>query len=172
MNSLCDDRMIAKLYEASSAGVSIRLIVRGICCLRVGIPGISENITVSSIVGKFLEHSRIFYFYNDGAEEIFMGSADWMPRNLDRRVEIIFPVEDPSIKSRIMHILDVQLSDNIKAYYMNTDGIYEKLDRRGKKAIGSQSQFMEEAICEAKQPKTAVKGRRFVPIKAPANDEE
>ena len=172
MNSLCDDKMIAKLYEASSAGVRIELIVRGICCLRTGIPGVSENITVSSIVGKFLEHSRIFYFYNDGSEDIFMGSADWMPRNLDRRVEIIFPVEDPSIKNKIMHILNVQLSDNLKAYYMNPDGIYEKRDRRGKKAIGSQKQFMDEAIAEAKKPKTSVKGRRFVPIKAPANDED
>ncbi len=101
-----------------------------------------------------------------------MGSADWMPRNLDRRVEIIFPVEDPSIKNKIMHILNVQLSDNLKAYYMDSDGIYEKRDRRGKKAIGSQKQFMDEAIAEAKKPKTSVKGRRFVPIKAPANDED
>ena len=87
MNSLCDPGIIESLYEASAAGVKIQLIVRGICCLKVGIPGVSENIEVRSIVGNFLEHSRIFYFFNDGEEEIYMGSADWMPRNLDRRVE-------------------------------------------------------------------------------------
>ena len=94
MNSLCDPGIIESLYEASAAGVKIQLIVRGICCLKVGIPGVSENIEVRSIVGNFLEHSRIFYFFNDGEEELYMGSADWMPRNLDRRVEIIFPVEN------------------------------------------------------------------------------
>ena len=95
MNSLCDRDIIAALYAASAAGVKIDLIIRGICCLKVGIPGVSENITVRSIVGNFLEHSRIFYFYSDGKEQLFMGSADWMPRNLDKRVEIVFPVEDP-----------------------------------------------------------------------------
>ena len=90
------------------------LIIRGICCLKTGIPGISENITVKSIVGNFLEHSRIFYFYNNGWENVFMGSADWMPRNLDRRVEIMFPVEDETCKKEVMHILDIQLQDNVK----------------------------------------------------------
>ena len=93
MNSLCDKEIIAALYEAGAAGVKIELIIRGICCLKTGIPGISENISVRSIVGNFLEHARIFYFLNDGQEEIYMGSADWMPRNLDKRVEILFPVE-------------------------------------------------------------------------------
>ena len=105
MNSLCDKEIIEKLYEASNAGVKIQLIVRGICCLKTGIPGVSENIKVTSIVGTYLEHARIFYFYNNGAENIFMGSADWMPRNLDRRVEIIFPVEDEVLKSKVKHIL-------------------------------------------------------------------
>ena len=104
MNSLCDKDIIAALYEASAAGVQIDLIVRGICCLKVGIPGVSEHIRVRSIVGNFLEHSRIFYFYNDGNEEVFMGSADWMPRNLDRRVEIIFPVLDADIRKQVMQI--------------------------------------------------------------------
>lgn len=100
MNSLCDKEIIAALYEASAAGVKIELIIRGICCLKVGIPGVSENITVRSIVGNFLEHARIFYFYNDGKEEIYMGSADWMPRNLDKRVEILFPIECERLKKR------------------------------------------------------------------------
>ena len=101
MNSLCDRDIIAALYSASAAGVKIDLIIRGICCLKVGIPGVSENITVRSIVGNFLEHARIFYFYNDGAEELYMGSADWMPRNLEKRVEIVFPVEDEQIKKEV-----------------------------------------------------------------------
>ncbi len=126
MNSLCDREIIAALYKASAAGVKIDLIVRGICCLKTGIPGISENITVRSIVGNFLEHSRIFYFYANGSEEIYMGSADWMPRNLDKRVEIIFPVEDEVLKEEVIHILDIQLRDNIKAHILQTDGSYKK----------------------------------------------
>lgn len=109
MNSLCDRDIMAALYSAAAAGVKIELIVRGICCLKTGIPGVSENITVRSIVGNFLEHARIFYFYANGSEEIYMGSADWMPRNLDKRVEIIFPVEDEEIKKEVMHILEIQL---------------------------------------------------------------
>ena len=108
MNSLCDRDIIAALYSASAAGVKIDLIIRGICCLKVGIPGVSENITVRSIVGNFLEHARIFYFYSGGNEEVFMGSADWMPRNLEKRVEIVFPVEDEQIKKEVMHILDIR----------------------------------------------------------------
>lgn len=104
MNSLCDKEIIAALYEASSAGVEINLIVRGICCLKTGIPGISENIHVRSIVGTFLEHSRIFYFSNGGNEEVYMASADWWPRNLDKRVEILFPVEDERLKTEVINI--------------------------------------------------------------------
>ena len=125
MNSLCDKEVIMALYKASAAGVKIELIIRGICCLKTGIPGISENITVKSIVGNFLEHSRIFYFYNNGWENIYMGSADWMPRNLDRRVEILFPVEDEVCKKQVMHILDIQLKDNVKAHYLQADNTYQ-----------------------------------------------
>ena len=100
MNSLCDKEIIAALYEASAAGVKIDLVIRGICCLKTGIPGISETIHVRSIVGNFLEHARIFYFRNGGNEEFYMGSADWMPRNLDKRVEIMFPVEDPVLRGK------------------------------------------------------------------------
>ena len=163
MNSLCDPGIIEALYEASAAGVKIDLIVRGICCLRVGIPGVSENITVRSIVGNFLEHSRIFYFWNDGDTEIYMGSADWMPRNLDRRVEIIFPVLETSLKEKALHILEVELADNMKARVLGADGKYEKLDRRGKVAVNSQEQFCEEAKEEVPK-QDAMTGRRvFVP---------
>ena len=151
MNSLCDREIIASLYEASNAGVKIQLIVRGICCLRAGIPGLSENITVCSIVGNFLEHSRIFYFENDGEPQIFMGSADWMPRNLDRRVEILFPVEDEELKARICHILEVQLADNVKAQYLRPDGTYAKRNRRGKEPVCAQDTFCAEAVQAAKE---------------------
>lgn len=163
-NSLCDRKIILALYEASCAGVQVDLIVRGICCLVAGKPGVSENIRVRSIVGTFLEHARIFYFYNDGHEEIYMGSADWMPRNLDRRVEIVFPVEDDVIKDRIKHILDVLLRDNLKAYAMLSDGTYAKMSRRGKQAIGAQMTFCREAMEGAKEETTVWKGRRFIPI--------
>ena len=164
MNSLCDRQIIEKLYEASSVGVEIYLVIRGICCLRTGIPGVSEHIHVTSIVGTFLEHSRIFYFYNNGQEDRYMGSADWMPRNLDRRVEIVFPVEDDVIKDRIKHILDVLLRDNLKAYAMLPDGTYAKMSRRGKQAIGAQMTFCREAMEGAKEETTVWKGRRFIPI--------
>ena len=125
--------MIAALYEASAAGVKIELIVRGICCLKVGIPGVSENISVRSIVGTFLEHSRIFYFENAGKSEVYCGSADWMPRNLERRVEILFPVEDAKLKEQLIHILDVQLADTMKAQILLPDGSYERWIAEGRK---------------------------------------
>lgn len=163
MNSLCDQGIIEALYEASASGVKIDLIVRGICCLRVGIPGVSENITVRSIVGNFLEHSRIFYFWNDGNTEVYMGSADWMPRNLDRRVEIVFPVLDEELKSKALHILEVELADNVKARVMQPDGEYEKLDRRGKLMVNSQEQFCREAEEAVPKEGTAGSQRVFIP---------
>lgn len=149
MNSLCDPGIIEALYEAGKAGVKIELIVRGICCLRAGVKGLSENISVRSIVGTFLEHSRIFYFENGGEYEIYMGSADWMPRNLDKRVEILFPVEAEDLKEEICHILTIQLADTMKAHVMQPDGTYSKVDRRGKTALNSQMYFCEEAINNA-----------------------
>lgn len=166
MNSLCDQEIIAKLYEASAAGVEIDLIIRGICCLRVGIPGVSEHIRVRSIVGNFLEHSRIFYFYNQGNEELYMGSADWMPRNLDRRVEIIFPVDNPELKDRAKHILAVELEDNTKANILDRDGEYYKVDKRGKALVNSQEQFCREAEEAAPIPQDARKDRVFIPAEA------
>lgn len=150
MNSLCDKEVIANLYEASCAGVKIDLVIRGICCLKAGVPGLSENISVHSIVGNFLEHARIFYFENDGSPEVYMGSADWMPRNLDKRVEIMFPVEDPELKKQVIHILEVQLADNVKAHILQPDGTYEKIDKRGKVLVAAQEQFCEEAIAAAR----------------------
>lgn len=163
MNSLCDPGIIESLYEASAAGVKIQLIVRGICCLKVGIPGVSENIEVRSIVGNFLEHSRIFYFFNDGEEELYMGSADWMPRNLDRRVEILFPVLDDELKKRVRHILDVELADTLKAHVLRADGNYEKVDRRGKIALSSQDVFCREAMENVPKPSHGYQGRVFIP---------
>ncbi|RUR78263.1 polyphosphate kinase 1 [Chlorogloeopsis fritschii PCC 9212] len=124
MNSLVDPQIIATLYEASRVGVKIDLIVRGICCLRPGLKDISENIRVISIIGRFLEHSRIFYFYNNGQEEIYIGSADWMPRNLDRRVEVVTPVQDPDIAKDLQEILGIMLADNRQAWELQADGSY------------------------------------------------
>lgn len=166
MNSLCDRDIIAALYSASAAGVKIDLIVRGICCLKVGIPGISENITVRSIVGNFLEHARIFYFYSNGKEELFMGSADWMPRNLEKRVEIVFPVEDEQIHREVMHILEIQLKDNVKASILQPDGKYVKPDKRGKALINSQEYFCEEAAQRAERPKKEIDERIFIPAES------
>lgn len=163
MNSLCDKEIIQYLYEASAAGVEIDLIIRGICCLKTGIPGVSEHIRVRSIVGTFLEHSRIFYFQNGGQEEIYMGSADWMPRNLDKRVEILFPVEQEDIKAEVMHILNVQLEDTLKAHILNKDGKYERVDRRGKTPMASQLYFCEEAVQRAAKTETPANSRVFVP---------
>lgn len=124
MNSLVDPQIIATLYEASQAGVQIDLIIRGMCCLCPGLKDVSENIRVISIIGRFLEHSRIFYFHNNTQEEIFIGSADWMPRNLDRRVEAITPVSDPKIAKDLQEILGVMLADNRQAWDLQPDGTY------------------------------------------------
>jgi polyphosphate kinase len=129
MNALEDVEIIQALYRASQAGVKINLIVRGFCCLRPGIPGLSDNIRVSSIVGRFLEHSRIFYFLNDDGTgctkpDMFMGSGDWMNRNLSHRVEAAVPIEDPSLQSRLKEILDILLHDNRQAWDLSPDGAW------------------------------------------------
>lgn len=147
MNSLVDPQIIQKLYEASQAGVEIDLIVRGICCLRPGLEGVSENIRVISIIGRFLEHSRIFYFHNDQQEEIYLGSADWMTRNLSRRVEAVTPVESPEIFKDLQEILGVMLADNRHAWELQTDGTF--IQRQSKKDETIQSThdiFMEMAL--------------------------
>ncbi|MEY8333707.1 RNA degradosome polyphosphate kinase [Lachnospiraceae bacterium 47-T17] len=171
MNSLCDPEIIAALYEASAAGVKIDLIVRGICCLRAGLPDVSENIHVRSIVGNFLEHSRIFYFYNNGNEEYYMGSADWMPRNLDRRVEILFPVLDRELQKKVRHILSVELEDNTKAHLLMPDGAYIKPDKRGKVLVNSQNRFCADAAAVLPAEENIFKERVFIPAE-PVKDEE
>lgn len=165
MNSLCDPDIIAALYEAAAAGAKIELIVRGICCLKTGIPGVSENISVRSIVGNFLEHSRIYFFENSGNPEIYCSSADWMPRNLERRVEILFPVEETALKKRLWHILDMELKDTLKAHVMLPDGSYEKVDLRGKQKLNSQELFCEEAVSAAEKTAEEGEGNRrvFIP---------
>lgn len=147
MNSLVDPQIIAALYGASQAGVEIDLIIRGICCLRPGVEGVSENIRVMSIIGRFLEHSRIFYFHNNGEEEVYIGSADWMRRNLTRRVEAVTPVEDPALIADIQEILGVMLSDNRQAWDLQSDGTYvqRQTDRHGV-SQSAQMTLMEMAL--------------------------
>ena len=171
MNSLCDFEVMQELYKASMDGVKIELIVRGICCLIPGIDGVSENITVRSIVGKYLEHSRIFYFYNNGKESLYLSSADWMPRNLNRRVELLFPLEAEHIKTRVMDMIDILLKDVVKAKIKDADKDYNRIDRRGKEVINSQDYFEEQAsIFEKKYYKEEIE-EIFVPIMSHEPDE-
>nr|WP_234402350.1 RNA degradosome polyphosphate kinase [Oceanobacillus damuensis] len=144
MNSLTDKDLIRKFYEASQAGVKIDLIVRGICCLKPGIDGVSENIRVRSIVGRFLEHSRIFYFHSNGDERIFLSSADMMTRNMQKRVELLFPIYDMSVKKRIKEVLTISLKDNVKAREQLSDGTYHYV-RDGEKEVDSQMALFERA---------------------------
>ena len=146
VNSLVEEGIIEALYRASSAGVPVRLIVRGMCALRVGIPGVSENIEVRSIVGRFLEHSRIYHFTNGGDPEIYLGSADWMPRNLFRRVETIFPVLAPGMRDHLQEILNWFWRDNVKAQVMKTDGTYDFRERHFDEAkFDAQAEFLSDS---------------------------
>ncbi|MER2190909.1 MAG: RNA degradosome polyphosphate kinase [Solibacillus sp.] len=147
MNSLTDKDLMMKLYEASIEGVKIELIIRGICCIRPGIPGISENITVTSIVGRFLEHSRIFWFHHNGENKLFLSSADMMTRNMIKRVEILFPIYSPEIKNRIIKIMNLQLEDNQKARIQDSNGKYHyKEDHNSDVRINSQELFLLESL--------------------------
>jgi polyphosphate kinase len=162
INALVDSRIIRNLYEASQAGVQVDLLVRGICCLRPGIPGISENIRVTSIVGRFLEHSRIFYFRNGGEDEIYLGSADMMPRNLDRRVEIIFPVQDAKLVELLRDkVLSTYLKETAKARIMHADGSYSRSDGRiGADAMDSQAWFLENSATKSGKRRGALNHHR------------
>jgi len=163
MNSLCDLDIMKELYKASMAGVKIELIVRGICCLIPGIKDVSENIVVRSIVGKYLEHSRIYTFHNDGQAKIYLSSADWMPRNLNRRVELLFPIEAEHVRREVQHNLDIQLRDVVKSKIKDKDLNYNRIDRRGKEVINSQSYLEEEAMNNVSSLEQEVQEEVFVP---------
>ncbi|MDX1430598.1 MAG: hypothetical protein R3282_09930, partial [Rhodothermales bacterium] len=147
-NALVDKSIIKLFYRASMAGVKIELIIRGICCLRPGIEGISENISVRSVVGRFLEHSRIYYFQNGGEPEVYLGSADMMPRNIDRRVEVLFPIEDEDQISRIRdEVLDAYLRDNWKVRLLQPDGTYERASAASEEPTTSvQELFLKQRL--------------------------
>jgi len=165
MNSLVEPQLIEALYRASQAGVKIDLIVRGICCLRPGVTGVSENITVRSIVDRFLEHSRIYYFENACQPEVFIGSADWMPRNLFRRIEAVFPVEDGNLRERVIReILAVTLADNAKARFLQADGVYRRAaPENGDVPRRSQAEFIALAVADGTRSTRAAKGRAAYP---------
>lgn len=164
MNALVEPSVIDALYRASRAGARIDLIIRGTCCLRPGIPGLSETIRVTSIVDKFLEHSRVFYFENSGDPEVFLGSADWMPRNFFRRIEVMFPLEDPRLKSRLVgELLQTVLNDNVKARQLQADGTYVRVKPEdGQPAVRSQTIF--QALARESAREAVDSAFRFVPI--------
>ena len=145
MNAIVEQDVIEALYKASQAGVEIDLIIRGVCCLRPGIPGISDNIRVTSIIGRFLEHTRVYYFYNDGDEEVFGSSADWMVRNLHKRVESCFPVEDKHLKNRIIKELNYYIQDNCQSWVLDSEGNYHLKPRaENEDKICAQLALLEE----------------------------
>jgi polyphosphate kinase len=154
INALVDRAMIRRLCEASQAGVRVDLLVRGICCLRPGVPGVSDNITVTSIVGRFLEHSRLYHFRNGGAEEVYLGSADLMPRNLYRRVEVLFPVASPRLVKELReNVLEVYLADNQRARRMDPDGSYTRVKpKAGEKVVDSQAWLIESRANRPRGP--------------------
>jgi polyphosphate kinase len=170
MNSLVDERIIEALYRASQAGVKIDLIVRGICCLRPGLKGISSNITVRSIVDRFLEHSRIFYFENASQPEIYLSTADWMPRNFFRRIEVAFPVENGGLRDRIINeLLRLTLADNTKARFLRADGSYvQARPQRGEKSHRSQFASIDLAT-NPRRSKTDRAKRKYTEVKLAPN---
>jgi polyphosphate kinase len=170
LNSLVDPELIEALYEASQAGVAIKLNVRGICCLRPGVEGLSENIKVVSIIDRFLEHSRIFRFHHGGADLVYISSADWMPRNLNRRIELFVPVEDPKCRKRVVGILNAAFRDNVRGRVLLPDGTFQPPQRpRGGKRFRSQEELyrqVRDSVKQAEQSRTTV----FVPHRAPEAD--
>ena len=166
MNSLVDPVLIQKLYDASKAGVRVRLNVRGICCLRPGVAGLSENVTVVSVIDRFLEHARVFRFRHGGDELVFLSSADWMPRNLDRRIELLTPVNDPALRKRLTDIVGLYFKDNVKARELLPDGTWRRRKKRGRK-IRSQQVLYEEAVERAERHRPTV----FEPHRKPDGDD-
>jgi polyphosphate kinase len=167
MNSLVDEDIIRALYQASQAGVRIRLNVRGICCLRPGLKGVSETVEVVSIVDRFLEHARIFHFRNGGDEEVYLSSADWMPRNLDKRIELLFPLEAPECRQKALAGLDAFFQDNIKARCLQADGTYvRRRVAKGEEPFRAQLHLYAEAQ-RAVERVRAASGLTFEPLAAP-----
>ena len=164
MNSLVDPSIIERLYGAGAAGVKIRLNVRGICCLRPGVKGLSENIKVVSVIDRFLEHARAFRFHHGGDELVYISSADWMPRNLDRRIELLIPVKDEKLKTRLGDILSLYFRDNVKARELRADGTWRRVKKRGRK-VRSQQALHEEAVRRSERVRPA----RFEPHRTPAD---
>ncbi|MFX3618954.1 MAG: RNA degradosome polyphosphate kinase [Sporolactobacillus sp.] len=172
MNALSDDGLIRALYEASAVGVEIKLLVRGICCLKTGIPGISESIEVHSIVGRYLEHSRIYLFANGGERKVYLSSADLMARNLNRRVELMFPIEDREIQETIVHVFEMMMSDNVKTRILADDGNFHKVNRRNKIAVNAQEYFAKRAESKTQnRMKLLQEKRTFTPIRGTEEEE-
>ncbi len=175
MNALSDPQIIAKLYEAANAGVKIKLIVRGICCLKTNLPMTGDRIEVHSIVGRFLEHSRIYYFYHDGQDEVYLSSADMMKRNLNRRVETLFPILQPDLKARVLSIFDLMWADNVNGRWLDGD-VFVPIDKRGVTPVDSQQEFIDQAeaknkkLKDAAKIKTAAKQETFTVMKKEASD--
>jgi polyphosphate kinase len=170
MNALVDEDIIRALYAASQAGVRIRLNVRGICCLRPGLKGVSETIEVVSIVDRFLEHARIYHFRNGGDEQVYLASADWMPRNLDMRVELLFPVEAAEGRAKVLQALEAAFQDNVKARRLQADGSYKRRrPAKGEEPFRMQLQLHREAV-RAQERARAAAGVVLEPIRAPGRE--
>jgi polyphosphate kinase len=162
MNQLVDPDVIEALYHASQAGVRITLLIRGICCLRPGVPGVSETIEVRALIDRFLEHGRAFHFGNGGKDEVYMASADWMPRNFHRRVEAMLLVDDPALRARLIEITDLQMADNAKSWILRPDGKYERVQAEpGAAPMRCQARFIEMTRDRVKTAESAVTSGRL-----------
>ncbi len=169
MNSLVDEEIIRALYDAAKAGVKVRLNVRGTCCLRPGLKGVSETIEVVSIVDRFLEHARVFYFRNGGDEEVYLASADWMTRNLDKRIELLFPVESPEARQKVLLALDAAFQDNVKGRRLQADGTYRRRrPARGEEPFRMQLHLYRE-VQRALQRARAVSAVALEPLTSPGS---
>jgi polyphosphate kinase len=172
LNALNDEQMIEHLYRASKVGVKIRLSVRGACCLKPGVPGMSENITVSSVIDRFLEHSRILYFGHDGDPRVYISSADWMSRNLDRRVELLVPIEDHDLRDRLVQYLRIHLSDNMKARRLTTSGAYKPVTAGRKTGPIRSQQELYRLFCESDEAARNMRPTMLEPHIPPEADDE
>jgi polyphosphate kinase len=169
-NSLQDPEICRALFRASQAGVQIMINVRGICCLRPGIPGVSENIHVRSIVDRFLEHARVFFFRNGGHEEVYLSSADWMKRNLSKRLELLFPVLDPGHRRRLIDALETYFADNVKAWRLQSDGTYKKVARKKHSRVRAQQKLYIDSVDAVRNASHAT--TQFRPLTRPKKERD